>query len=592
MSQHVFTSVRPKSSKVTLTLFLVPLALLPSGAEAQTCPDAATLTRGTDGVLAHVRYLADDALEGREVGTAGERCAADYLASQFEALGLEPAGAEGSWFQTFTIRNGAELGPGNRLAIRGREYATGSEWTPLGFSASATVDRELVYGGHLLSNPGDPSDEFARMDISDKIVVVEWGDPDDPHGTGLRGDPHFKATVAAGRDAAGILILAPVGLELPSLDDEQRAALAIPAGVIAADAAAVVREALIGGASARLQTDVRATTAEARNVVARLPGANPTLAREHLIIGAHYDHLGYGGEGSLAPDERAIHNGADDNASGTAALIDIARRLSSGPRPDRSVLFIAFTGEERGLWGSAYFVANPTVDLERTVAMLNLDMVGRVADDGLTVLGVGTAAEWNEIIDRANAQLARPLTIAKSPDGYGPSDHSSFYGEGIPVLHFLSNLHEDYHRPSDDWQKINADGLARVSELTARIASRLASGGADAVAMTPIEQSRPSPAAPAQSSSSSSGYGPYLGTIPDMTPREFGLRLTGVREGSPAAIAGLQPGDVVVEFDGKPVADIYAYTYALQAKQAGDEVVIVVERNGGRISVTATLGER
>jgi hypothetical protein len=577
--------------------FLVQLAfvtcVLPSGAAAQTCPDAAALTRGIEGPLAHVRFLADDALEGRAVGTAGERCAADYLASQLDALGLEPAGPQGSWFQTFTIRNGAELGPQNRLAIRGRDYAVGRDWTPLGFSASATLERELVYGGHLLSNPGDPSDEFARIDISDKIVVVEWGDPDDPHGTGIRGDPHFKATVAAGRDAAGILVLAPVGLELPALDAEMRAALEIPVGMISADAATAVREALIGGATARLQTDVRATSAEARNVVARLPGASPTLRDEHVIIGAHYDHLGYGGEGSLAPDETAIHNGADDNASGTAALLDIARRLSAGPRPDRSVLFIAFTGEERGLWGSAYFVREPTIDLERTVAMLNLDMVGRVVDDGLTVLGVGTAAEWDEIVDRANSELAKPLRISKSPDGYGPSDHSSFYGEGIPVLHFLSNLHEDYHRPSDDWQDINADGLERVSELTAHIASRLATGGPDAVAMTPIQQSRPS-AAPPQSSSqaSSSGYGPYLGTIPDMTPRDFGLRLTGVREGSPAAIAGLRPGDVVVEFDGNPIADIYAYTYALQAKQAGDEVVIVVERNGERISVTATLGQR
>jgi aminopeptidase YwaD len=581
--------------KALPTLLLALLGVVPSPAIAQTCPDAAALTRGIDGALAHVRYLADDALEGRAVGTAGERCAADYLVSQLSALGLEPAGPEGSWFQAFTIRNGAELGPANRLAIRGRDYVTGRDWTPVGFSASASLERELIYGGHLLSNPGDPSDEFARMDISDKIVIVEWGDPDDPHGTSVRGDPHFKATVAAGRGAAGILILAPVGLELPSLGDELRAALPIPVGIVSADAGAVVREALIGGASARLQTDVRVTTAEARNVVARLPGASPTLRNEHVVIGAHYDHLGHGGEGSLAPDETAIHNGADDNASGTAALIDIARRLSAAPRLDRSVLFIAFTGEERGLWGSAYFVREPTIDLERTVAMLNLDMVGRVTDDGLTVLGVGTAAEWDEIIDRANAELAEPLTIAKSPDGYGPSDHSSFYGEGIPVLHFLSNLHEDYHRPSDDWQKINADGLERVSDLTARIASRLATGGADAVAMTPIQQSRPSAPAAApssQSSSSGGGYGPYLGTIPDMTPRDFGLRLTGVREGSPAAIAGLQPGDVVVEFDGNPVADIYAYTYALQAKQVGDEVVIVVERNGERISVTATLGSR
>ena len=429
------------------------------------------------------------------------------------------------------------------------------------------------------------------MDISDRIVVVEWGDPDDLHGTGLRGDPHFKATVAAGRDAAGILLLAPVGMVLPTPDSEMRAALAIPVGIVSGAAAAVLREALIGGASATLRTDVRTTSAEARNVVALLPGANPLLRGEYVIVGAHYDHLGYGGEGSLAPGETAIHNGADDNASGTSGMLEIARILAAGPRPDRSVLFIAFTGEERGLWGSAYFVREPTIDLEEAVAMLNLDMVGRVVDDGLTVFGVGTAAEWDGIIDRANGELAAPFRIGKSPDGYGPSDHSSFYGEGIPVLHFLSNLHEDYHRPSDEWEKINIDGLERVSQLAARIAARLATGGADAVALTRIEQAPPGRGAPTQAASStSSGYGPYLGTVPDMTPRDFGLRLTGVREGSPAAAAGLRPGDVVVEFAGKPVTDIYAYTYALQAQAPGDEVVIVIERDGERVTVTATLG--
>ena len=564
-----------------------------AGARAQTCPDAQTLTRGLDGVLVHVRFLADDRLEGRAVGTAGEQCAADYLASQFSALGLEPAGGQGSFFQTFPIRKGAELGPQNHLTVEGRAYGLGTDWVPTGFSASAGVEGELVYGGHLLSSPGNPEDEFARMDISDRIVVVEWGDPDDPHGTGLRGDPHFKATVAAGRDAAGILLLAPIGMELPTPDSEMRAALTIPVVIVDGAAAAVLREALIGGASATLRTEVSATSAEARNVVALLPGANPLLRGEYVIVGAHYDHLGYGGEGSLAPGESVIHNGADDNASGTAAMLEIARILAAGPRPDRSVVFIAFTGEERGLWGSAYFVREPTIDLEEAVAMLNLDMVGRVVDDGLTVMGVGTAAEWNEIVDRANAELSTPFRIGKSPDGYGPSDHSSFYGEGIPVLHFLSNLHEDYHRPSDDWQKINVDGLERVSQLAARIAGRLATGGAGAVALTPIEQAPPQRGAPTQTqaaSSTSGGYGPYLGTVPDMTPRDFGLRLTGVREGSPAAAAGLQPGDVVVEFAGKPITDIYAYTYALQAQAPGDEVVIVVERDGERVSLTATLG--
>ena len=585
MSHHVSTSFRTFSG--LLALFAMPFA----GARAQTCPDAQALTRGLDGVLAHVRFLADDRLEGRAVGTVGEHCAGDYLASQFSSLGLEPAGSQGSFFQTFPIRKGAELGSATRLTVAGRDYGVGTDWVPTGFSASASVEGELVYGGHLLSSPGNPEDEFARMDISDKIVVVEWGDPDDPHGTGLRGDPHFKATVAAGRDAAGILLLAPVGMDLPTPDSEMRAALAIPVGIVSGAAAAVLREALIGGASATLRTDVRATSAEARNVVALLPGTNPLLRGEYVVVGAHYDHLGYGGEGSLAPGETAIHNGADDNASGTAAILEIARILAAGPRPDRSVLFIAFTGEERGLWGSAYFVREPTVDLDEAVAMLNLDMVGRVVEDGLTVFGVGTAAEWDGIIDRANAELSTPFRIGKSPDGYGPSDHSSFYGEGIPVLHFLSNLHEDYHRPSDDWQKINIDGLERVSQLTARIAARLATGGADAVALSPIEQAPPQRGAPTQAASStSSGYGPYLGTVPDMTPRDFGLRLTGVREGSPAAAAGLQPGDVVVEFAGKPITDIYAYTYALQAQAPGDEVVIVVERNGERVSVTATLG--
>ncbi|MEQ1856967.1 MAG: M20/M25/M40 family metallo-hydrolase [Longimicrobiales bacterium] len=586
MNHHVSTSLKAFSATLALVLS-------PAGALAQSCPDAATLTRGLDGVLAHVRFLADDRLEGRSVGSAGEHCAGDYLASQFASLGLTPAGNQGSWFQSFPIRKGAEFGSGNRLVISGRSYALGTDWVPTGFSSSATVDADLIYGGHLLSNPGDPSDEFARMDISGRVVVVEWGDPDDPHGTGLRGDPHFKATVAAGRDAAGILLLAPTGMELPTPDDEMRVALPIPVVIVDGAAAAVLREALIGGARADLRTDVRATSAEARNVVALLPGANPVLRGEYVIVGAHYDHLGFGGEGSLAPGETAIHNGADDNASGTAAVLEIARRLATGPRPDRSVVFIAFTGEERGLWGSAYFVREPTIDLDEAVAMLNLDMVGRVVEDGLTILGVGTAAEWDQIVDRANAELAAPLTIGKSPDGYGPSDHSSFYGAGIPVLHFLSNLHEDYHRPSDDWEKINVDGLERVSELTSRIALRLATGGADAVALTRIQQAPPRAGPPAQASSASSsggGYGPYLGTVPDMTPREFGLRLTGVREGSPAAAAGLRPGDVVVEFDGKPVTDIYAYTYALQEKAPGDQVVIVVERAGERVSVTATLG--
>ncbi|MEE2905253.1 MAG: M20/M25/M40 family metallo-hydrolase [Gemmatimonadota bacterium] len=584
MNTHFKTSFRSVWGTSALFLFTV------ANTTAQVCPEAANLTAELTGARAHVRFLADDRLEGREVGTNGAHCAGDYIAAQFSALELEPAGSQGSYFQTFSIRKGAELGPQNRLVISGRTYGVGTDWVPAGYSASANINREIVYGGHLLDNPEDPGDEFASLDISGKIVVVEWGDPDAPHGISVRGDPHYKATVAAGRDASGIIVLAPEGMGRPSLEDETRATLSIPVGIVNGAIAETVREALIGGGNAQLHTDVQATTADARNVVALLPGSNPERMRETVVIGAHYDHLGHGGEGSLAPESTEVHNGADDNASGTAAVIEAARALAAGPPLERSVLFIAFTGEEKGLWGSAHFVREPTVELERAVAMLNLDMVGRVVDDQLTILGFGTAAEWDEIVDMAAGEMSDPLSIAKSPDGFGPSDHSSFYGEGIPVLHFLSNLHEDYHRPSDDFDKINYEGLERVIELTVDILIKLAGNGSDLVALTPLEQDRPPP--PGQASSSTSGYGPYLGSIPDMTPRDFGLRLTGVRERSPADEAGLRGGDVVVEFDGNEITDIYAYTYALQARSPGDEVSIVVERDGERITVTAVLGER
>ena len=233
------------------------------------------------------------------------------------------------------------------------------------------------------------------------------------------------------------------------------------------DAAGRIRQAAQAGGTATLSTSVVPRVAEARNVVALLPGSDPDVADELVIIGAHYDHLGLGGDGSLDPDAMGVvHNGADDNASGSAALIEVAQRLSQGARrPGRSVLFLGFTGEEKGLWGSAHYVRNPLVPLERATAMLNMDMVGRLEGRTLTVMGVGTAEEWTEVLTAANQTLERPLRIATSPDGFGPSDHSSFYGEGIPVLHFFSNTHEDYHRPSDDFDKIDGEGLEDILEL-------------------------------------------------------------------------------------------------------------------------------
>ena len=576
--------------KIGVALAPVLLAFAPPASSQEACPTPGDATNVDDRAMAHIRYLADDRLEGREVGTRGARCAADYIASQFRDMGLEPGGGDDSFFQTFRLRNGSELGNTNALVVDGTRYAVGSDWTPLGFSASGRFERELVFGGHGLSRPGNPDDRYAHLDLTGKIVVLEWGDHDDAHGLSMRGTPHFKATVMAGRDAAGVLVLAPEGMPLPSLEGEIRSTLDIPAAVVSGAVAEEVRAAANASSRARVVTEVSPTVMEARNVVALLPGSDPALRDEYVIVGAHYDHLGFGGEGSLVPDSRDVHNGADDNASGTAAVIEIARALAEGPSPDRSVLFMTFTGEERGLWGSQYWVTEPTLDLADAVAMLNLDMVGRMSEDHVTIFGFGTAEEWDGIMDLASADMSRPLEIARAPDGYGASDHQSFYLEGIPVLHFFTNTHADYHRPSDDWPRINADGLHRVAELTTLVAGRLAAGGAQTVHMTFLEQDQPS--APG-GSSSSGGYGEaYLGSIPDMTPREFGLRLNGVREGSPAEKGGLRAGDVVVEFNGKEVGDIYAYTYALQDTKPDDVVEIVVERDGERITLTVTLGRR
>lgn len=581
-----------RSAAAFFTAMLLPAA---SPASAlQSCPDPASVVGAASGPLADVRYLADDQLEGREVASEGARCAADFLVARLEALGLEPGGRHGTWFHTFEVPGGAVVGSDNRLEISGNTYAMGRAWTPAGFSARATATAPMVYAGHMLSRPQDPDDQSAHTPVEGRIAVVDWGDPDAAHGMSLRADTHFKATIAAGRHAAGAIVILPEGMGLPAAEGEMRPALSIPVAVVRYEDGEAIRAAARSGASATVAADVRPTTAEARNVIAVLPGSDPALRDEYVVVGAHYDHLGMGGDGSLAPGTRAIHNGADDNASGTAGVLEIARRLVEGPRLARTVVFMAFDGEEKGLWGSARWVQDPTLPIDDMVAMLNLDMVGRMSGDALTVFGVGTAQEWDALLAEVNGSMEPALSLSLSPDGYGPSDHASFFSAGVPVLHFFTNTHAEYHRPEDDWDLINAEGIARVAELATGVVQRLAAGGSDAVALSPVEQERPS--APTASSSeepaSGRGYGPYLGTIPDMTPRDGGLRLTGVREGSPAEEAGLRAGDVVVEFDGQAVGDIYAYTYALRDKRPGDVVEIVVERDGERITLTATLGER
>jgi Peptidase family M28/PDZ domain len=324
------------------------------------------------------------------------------------------------------------------------------------------------------------------------------------------------------------------------------------------------------------------TALPTQNVIGILRGSDPELRDEYVVLGAHFDHLGRSSLGALDPDSaRAIRNGADDNASGTAAVLELARLLGQRP-PDRSIIFAAFSGEELGLLGSQYFVEHPPVPLDDIVAMLNFDMVGRMRDAKLIVYGVATARELPSLLDSANT--LRTLDLRLIGDGYGPSDHSSFYGKGIPVLHFFTDLHEDYHRASDDSEKVNVSGAAQVvdfaEEVTRAIADR-------PDGLTAVRVQAPIIA------STGRGYGTYLGTIPDMSATELrGVRLIGVRPDSPADRAGLREGDIIVEFGGRTVADLYEYTDALRAHKPGDVVQIIAVRDGQRVELSATLGSR
>jgi hypothetical protein len=326
-------------------------------------------------------------------------------------------------------------------------------------------------------------------------------------------------------------------------------------------------------------TNPHAPAGTGRNIVALLPGTDPELADEIVVIGAHYDHLGDGGFGSLG-DQGEIHNGADDNASGVAALLVAAERLTSGAAPARPVLFIAFTGEESGLIGSGFYAKNPTISLEGAQAMVNLDMVGRLESSPLIVYGIGTAPEWQELVDLANEPVG--IELAYEDAGYGPSDHTSFYAQDIPVLHLFTNVHGDYHKPSDDWDKIDADGLERVGGFAARIVASVADRP-DRLTLVP------GIGAPAQDSG---GYGAYLGTVPDFTPVDHGVLLSGVSAGSPAEAAGIEGGDTIIALGEHDVADLYALTDALRAHAPGDRVRVVVIREGEEVEFEVVLGDR
>jgi hypothetical protein len=569
---------------------------------------ASPITLPAAWLLDHVRVLAAPEMEGRASGTPGAERAARHVAAEFQRLGLRPGG-DGGWLQTFSVPTGVRLGEGNALALRAptaRSLALGRDFVPLTVSADGRQEGDLVFAGHGISAPELAWDDYAGLDVRGRVVLVLEGEPRraDPASPFRRPDAHHyterthKIINARERGAAGVLI-AGSGESLPVLHGVAQSlsilavaltrpaadALLAPAGTTAAAAAAAIDVAgapgsfAVPGARLALQVSLVRERGRTANVIGILPGRDARLREEAVVIGAHYDHLGRGGEGSLAPDAGAIHHGADDNASGVAALLGLARTFAEAGGAPRTLVFAAFAGEEMGLLGSAHYVRAPAHPLARTVLMLNLDMVGRLRDRRLYVGGADSGSGLRELV---TAQ-AGGLSLRLHGDPFGRSDHTSFYAAGRPVLFLFTGAHADYHRPTDTWDKIDADGLREVTAFAARVVQ--------VVATTPAPPAYARLSTPA--GGGRGGYGPYFGVVPEFGEGErAGVRVGGVRPGSPAEKAGVRAGDVIVVFAGLTVRTLEDFTFALRGRRAGDRVELTVEREGTARRLDATLEER
>jgi len=560
------------------TIFAV-LLLLPSAIAAQSLePSAAKIQQ-------NVTYLASDALDGRRTGTAGANEAAKYLAKEFERLGLRPAPATDSrkinvmlarYLQTFPYIGSVELGKNNVLSVKsGETLRVGEDWMPLGISPNQKLDLTgVVFPGYGITANELNYNDYKGTYTKNQVAVIQKGTPDgdNPHGRfTTAGQLRFKVAAAQSAGVGALLIIS-------SEDDLKNDALAklhydnaglagIPVAVISKQAA----EKLANAKEVTLRTDVVRVDVPAHNVVGVIEGSDPVLKNESIVIGAHYDHLGRGGEGSLAPRPGEIHHGADDNASGTAGVLELARIFSTQrPKLKRTLVFIAFSGEEEGLLGSNYYVNHPLMPLDKTVAMINMDMIGRMKDRKLIIGGVGTAKEWRQLLTASNGGFE----LTMNEDGYGPSDHSSFYSKQIPVLFFWTGTHNDYHKPSDTSEKINYDDEARILSLVARIIRDVDS--ADPRLTYTTAKSEPP---------RGGGFRVYLGTIPNYADTNEGLLLDGVRDDSPAAKAGLKAGDRVVKIGTRDVKNVYDYTAALGEMKAGQEYVIEVMRGSEKLTL-------
>ncbi|HEV3038191.1 MAG TPA: M28 family peptidase [Candidatus Angelobacter sp.] len=569
--------------------------------------------------LNDIQALTTSAMEGRGDGSKGLTRAAHLIEQRFKSLGLEPAGTN-SYFQPFTVTTGARLRGGNRFQVQAGNSQTAlrlhDDFRPISFSSSGSVSGPLVFVGYGATAKDLDYDDYGQIDVKDKIVIVVRSEPPEfskksgVHGLTQHSRLITKAIIARNHGAKAVVL---VHGKLGEGEEDRLTAFGSQEGpenlgIVLVEARNDVAEKWfrVAGKSLNdvqdqinesykphsfafpddlhisIDVNIELIRATVNNVLAYLPGQTD----EYVIVGAHYDHLGRGDSHSLAPGQIGqIHPGADDNASGTAGVLELARQFAPMKgKLHRGILFASFAGEELGLLGSAAWVKEPTRPLDKAVAMLNMDMIGRIKDGKIYIGGVGTGSTFQNVLD--HAQNKTDFKIEYSAGGFSSSDHTSFVTKHIPVLFFFSGLHSDYHKPSDTWDKINPDAAVRLLGLVSSVSQQLASAAERPTFISVVEDK------PSTGAAGGGGYGPYFGSIPDFGQVENGVKFSEVRPGSPAAKSGLKAGDVLVKFGESPIKNLYDFTDALRRSKVGDVVEVTVLRDRQSITTTVKLEQR
>lgn len=581
------------------TILIIPFVLFYHSVISQNNPEITVPELKT-----HVYYLASDSLKGRKPGTEGGKLAAEYIRNQLVASGLNPLGEDG--FQYFNITTSVEPGENNEFSFDGVQAISAKDYKPMAFSSNTTLEAEVVFAGYGIDMDVDSVkwNDYENLDVEGKWVMVLRGDPEPDNDSSLFisfGNDRDKVLTARDNKAGGIIFVSGIKM---SADDKLMgntfSRVTASAGLPAINITRVIADSILAGDKtiAELEneiisekktigfsvptkisatTDLKRIEVATQNIIAVIEGSDPILKNEYIVIGAHYDHLGMGGHGSgsRTPDTIAVHNGADDNASGVAAVIEMAGKLAAEKENlRRSVIIMAFGAEEMGLLGSQFFTNEPLIGLKDVVLMVNFDMIGRLDPEkrSLMIAGTGTAEEMEDLLTKHEENST--MKFKHSPEGYGASDHASFYGAGIPVMFFFTGAHEDYHTPLDDADKLNYEGSKEIIDFTVPIIMEVASADDRLVYKEtgPVKKT---------SGRGRGGLKVKFGIMPDFTSTaNDGLGVGGVTPGGPGAIAGLKKGDKIISIDGMPVTNIYDYMARLKKLKPGQRVSVDVMRNG------------